>query len=244
MPVPRELDEVSITITGPAGEPVEARQALDRDHPLPLTLGVTPAGDALGPIDIVAEGRVDGAVVITRTARTTLLSGRSLMLYLFLSTDCAGVTCEDDGETCTENGCASIEIDAEELPPWTGTIPSRDAGVDASDVYDAGPRDGGGSDGGPQPIVCTMSSECDDGNACTQDVCMDEACTHLPDDTVCTAAPEGRCDLEFGCQYPSCSPATCVAGPCQTAMCNGSICERRSTCADGQTCCAGACVAA
>ena len=47
-----------------------------------------------------------------------------------------------------------------------------------------------------------------------------------------------------GCQYDTCSDVTCAPGPCQTATCDGDVCVRGSRCAEGETCCADACVPA
>lgn len=240
--VPGELDQVRVTVTGPAGMSESAEQALDGTGPeLPLTLGVVPAGEALGPIDVVADGMLSGSIVVTRSARTTLIAGESLALYLFLARACRGVMCPD-GETCTENGCATVEIDPADLPRWTGVIEGRDAGVDAG-RFDGGPGFDAGTDGGPPPRVCTSGADCDDQIDCTRDVCTDDACMNLPDDSICTAGPDGVCDAENGCQYSTCTASTCTAGACQTAMCNGSMCDRTSLCSASEICCGGTCVA-
>ncbi len=236
--VPAELDEVRVTVVGPSGMSTDATQALGESGgpSLPLTLGVRPAGEALGPIEVTVEGRLEGAAVVTRVATTSLVRGEARVLYLGVARDCRGAEC-NEGLTCTENGCASEAIDPEDLPPWTGELPGRDGGA----AEDGGVPDGG--DGGP-PVACTTGSDCEDGIDCTVGVCTDGVCTQRPDDGLCTAASEGTCDPEDGCQYAECTDETCVAGPCQTAMCNGDRCERTSLCASGEMCCAGACVAA
>ncbi|HEY8428488.1 MAG TPA: hypothetical protein VIL20_08950 [Sandaracinaceae bacterium] len=233
--VPDELEEIRVTVVGPSGMSAEAAQALGQEGgpALPLTLGVRPAGEALGPIEVTVEGRLGGEAVVSRVATTSLVRGEVRMLYMFLSRDCRGIEC-GHGRTCTESGCTSTAIDPEDLPPWTGELPHRDAGAGA---------DGGRLDGGP-PVACTMGSECDDGIDCTTDVCTDGVCAHRPNDTLCTAAAGGTCDPVDGCQYPECTAETCTAGPCQTAMCVGDRCERRSLCGSGETCCAGKCVPA
>src|SRR5688500_12422964 len=78
--VPAELDAVRVRITGPSGRAMDATQSLGgtADPPLPLTLGVTSAAGSLGPIDVDVEGLLDGAAVVERTARTSLLAGQSL----------------------------------------------------------------------------------------------------------------------------------------------------------------------
>jgi hypothetical protein len=240
--VASELDRVRITVTGPSGMDAQAEQALapGTGPELPLTLGVSPAGESLGPIDVVAEGMLGDDVVVARSARTMLLTGESLALYLFLPRDCRGVTCPT-GETCSENGCVPVEIDPSTLPPWTGSV-RRDAGFDAS-VRDGAMNDAGMIDGGPPPRMCTTGADCDDRIDCTMDVCADDMCTHLANDSLCTEGPDGVCDAIDGCQYSTCTPETCVAGPCQTAVCNGTMCDRTDLCGASQTCCNNTCVA-
>jgi hypothetical protein len=246
--VPEQMNAVSVTITGPSGTPVVADHPLDQAGlaGLPLTLGVSPSGDALGPVDVEVRGMLAGSSVVTRSARTTLIRGESLALYMFLARDCMGVICDAD-ETCTENGCAPALIDAATLPPWTGSIASPDAGADASVSSDGGGGGGDGGDGGGDagmpPPTCETGANCDDSVDCTMDVCADDVCTHLPDDALCTAGPDGVCDPINGCQYSECTEATCAPGPCQTAVCDGTMCVRTSTCGAGEMCCANACVA-
>lgn len=113
------------------------------------------------------------------------------------------------------------------VPPMDGgPIQRRDAGPDAT-----------------IPSGCEADADCDDGVSCTTDVCGGGTCTHTPNDAVCTAGGGGQCDPVQDCQYDECNEATCVAGPCQTARCDGNVCLRENTCASDQTCCGNACVA-
>ena len=236
--VPSRIDRVAVTVTGPAGTPEVVEQMLGEGAPeLPLTLGVSPSGPALGPVTITADAFLGDSRIVTRTARTTLVRGRSLTLYLFLASSCVGTDCPEE-ETCTSNGCMPVEIDPEELPDWTGRPPMRDGGMPDGGT----PVDGGGTDAARPD--CTTAAHCDDGNACTIDLCDEGLCTNAPDDALCTDGPDGFCDAVNGCQYSECTAATCVAAPCGTAMCDGSTCVRTSLCGTGETCCAGSCVPA
>ncbi len=84
---------------------------------------------------------------------------------------------------CIGAGCSDDDGDGS---------PAGDAGLD-----DAGPTDMG-------PIACEDSSECDDSNACTVDVCDPElGCQNLPscdDGDPCT---EDSCDPASGCSTTS-----------------------------------------
>lgn len=91
---------------------------------------------------------------------------------------------------------------------------------------------------------CSEDSDCDDGVACTTDVCAAGACEHRPIDAQCDDGEDGVCQPGFGCEYAGCNAETCTAGACERAMCNGAECVRASICDEGQSCCAGECVAA
>jgi len=84
--------------------------------------------------------------------------------------------------------------------------------------------------------------DCSDGIDCTVDSCGSMGCEHAADDAVCDAVAGGSCDPATGCQYPVCNSMTCVAGPCETAGCVGTSCERTPTCSPTQECCNGSCV--
>jgi len=244
--VPDGIDRVTVDVTGPSGTTRTESQPLTDAAQLPRTLTVVPAADALGPVEIRATGWSGDARVVWQDATVTLESGRSLWLPMWLGRDCEGVAC-GASETCRCGECASLGDGARE---WTGTAAGGDpCGV----VMDGGPRDAGaqdedggvaGADGGLDagPGACATDADCDDGIDCTTDRCADEACEHAPDDAACTMGMGGACIEGFGCQYDGCSPTTCVAGPCETARCDGPTCILEPACGDDQECCAGECV--
>ena len=72
---------------------------------------------------------------------------------------------------------------------------------------------GGGGGAAPE---CAFDAACDDGDECTQDVCADQQCVHLPIEN-CTPAAEGD-TLGEGEQAPECaSDAECNDGDACTA---------------------------
>ncbi|MCU0675584.1 MAG: hypothetical protein MUE69_22675 [Myxococcota bacterium] len=237
--VPRELDTIRFEITGPAGMAQTVTQSVgEEDDPsLPLTLTLVPAGDALGPVNLMVTGLRGTTELVERRAVATLERGESSMLYLFLGRVCADRDC--GAGTCRCGTCGALDED--ELEPWRGT-PRRGDPCTTGDggLGDAGPRDGG-PDAGPAP--CDDDFDCFDGVDCTTDRCDEGTCTNAPDDAQCTESEGGRCDVSTGCQYGSCTSATCTAGPCQTARCDGDVCLRESTCGEGESCCGNACVA-
>ena len=215
----------------------------------PVEVALIPLDGDVGRVFEVEAAGIDVArreVTLVR-ARSGFVAGHTLMLRLHLEDTCRGVVCTTQ-QTCRAGACEDVPLTPpESLPP-----------------YDPIPADGGP----PMPTVCTTDTECDDavfcngrercldgacapgtrvvcddGVACTRDVCRGNSCVGEPDDTMCTAVAGGRCAGATGCQYDVCTASTCAsdARACETAACSGSTCQRTSTCATGQTCCGGSC---
>lgn len=217
--VPAEIDGVRITVTRPdASRETESLDLEDRSA-LPLTLAVIADGDALGPIDVVAEGLLDGATVLSRAARATLVRGESRMLVMHLVRSCVGRTCVPATLSCSEDGCVGREV--RDLPPWTGTPPGLDAGVP-----DAPQRDAPGIDAPDAPIGCMDDEDCDDGVACTHDSCgAGGFCASSSDDSLC--------DDGNPCTDDACGASGCMAVN-NTAPCDdGVFCNGVDVCAGG-----------
>ncbi len=215
--IPLELDQVLVEVTGPDGEVQrEGGFLVDRDM-LPLTLGVRPSSSSLGPIDVTAIGRADGAEVVRQSARFTLERRRSLFLPLFLGSICRGVSCEDPAETCSEGRC--VPRLRQDLEEWTGRPTRHDGGADGSVVDDGGlsdgdlsdgdlgdgsTTDGAASDGGAMP--CASDAQCPAGSVCCAGTCrfVGSDVDHC-----------GACDN--ACLRPAEAAATCVRGECDYA---------------------------
>ncbi|MGE0790451.1 MAG: hypothetical protein AB7S26_32540 [Sandaracinaceae bacterium] len=212
--IPSQLDRVGITVSAGADRMASQEQALTSAANLPLTLAVVPEDDLLGPIDIVAEGTLDGAEVVARHARVTLVRGETRLLRLDLVASCAGIDCPTN-QTCTPDGCRSIDVD--DLPEWTGVPPRlRDAGVEDAGVGD---RDAA--------VGCVLDSDCDDDNPCTDDLCMTGECTHEPNDLACDdgifcngldSCLDGACASHRG--DPCAAPTVCDEAGMQCTGCN------------------------
>jgi hypothetical protein len=83
----------------------------------------------------------------------------------------------------------------------------------------------------PALPACTNDAECDDGNACTTDLCTPSGCTN----TAISCPADGN-----PCTAASCNPAS---GCGQTALADGSACDDGDACTVGDTCQSGACTA-
>lgn len=223
--IPAEMDAVRVRVTRPDRTMADQTQPLTGASDLPLTLGIVADGASLGPIDVVAEGVLRGTVVVSRSARTTLVRGETRVLTLYLVRSCIGTTCPA-GQSCTEHGCAPLEVVT--LPPWTGTPPRL--GEDAGFV-DAGPRDAGMLDGGPRDASlpdagpCTVDGDCDDGVACTADRCTAGTCDH--------AANDAACDDHEPCTDDHCAPSGCAHDPNTVPCDDGVFCNGIDVCGGG-----------
>ena len=143
--------------------------------------------------------------------------------------DCATPLCEEGICLSGAGSCPSGQYCDSEA----GCLPRADGLEDAGVPADAAPSDAG----------CADAAGCDDTFDCTDDTCEDGVCVHAPIDGRCSEGAEGQCIVDFGCQYAGCSRESCVAGPCETAHCDGDTCIIESTCGAGEECCGDACVA-
>lgn len=229
MSIPTEIDAFHIVITSPSGTMLDQTQEVANRGRLPLTLGITTDGDALGPIEVVAQGLHAGTIVVTRTARTTLVRNETRMLIMYLVRACIGGTCASD-QTCTETGCRARLVD--DLPQWTGTAPrlGQDGGVGDGGASDAGMHDAATFDTGP----CTQDSECDDHVPCTTDHCTSTHCDHTPSNAFCD---DGNPCTDGTCSASGCTQAN-NAGPCDDgAFCNGvDVCAAGACTHPGDPC--------
>ena len=138
----------------------------------------------------------------------------------------------DDGNGCTTDTC----------DPARGCVSSANA-LPCSDDNPCTLND---SCGGSACVPGVMDL-CDDGIACTRDMCdRTRGCAHAPDDTLCTGAG-AHCSATAGCQVTgTCTSANCqpTPGTCETAACSTDLtmCIRASSCTTGQMCCGTQCV--
>ena len=102
--------------------------------------------------------------------------------------------------------------------------------------------------------ACQTELDCADGNACTEDACVNGSCDNLPSDTAGCCAVDGDCDDANPCTKNSCIEFQCsyaidpAAGCCQTALdcddanpCTEDSCDDDGACVNTSTV-AGCCV--
>lgn len=197
LPVPSQIDEIRIDVVGPSSTMPKSSTARlgPGEPPPPRTLGLVHEDGPLGPFFVRVAGRLGGGDVIERRARVSFIEGRTLLLRMDLLGRCLGVTC-DASTTCAESGCRSIDVAAESLPEWTGTVPGGDAGP----AVDAGRRDAARPDSGP----CTPA-----GEECNS---VDDDCDGVIDedfDLATDADHCGACGNRCGVPARDCCSGTC-----------------------------------
>lgn len=189
--VPSELTRVAFEVTGPRGDVQRASADFAAGEARPAILALVHRDGPLGPLTIQIDGERGNERVVTRTARVHFVPGRVLTLRVLLTQGCVGVRCET-GETCGERGCRGVDVAVEELEPW------KDGGAPAPDAA----------------TYCGERASCEDGLACTRDVCRAGECVHEPDASACddgVACTIERCDPDSGCESEV-SHASCALG--------------------------------
>ena len=90
---------------------------------------------------------------------------------------------------------------------------------------------------GPIPGCCVENFECDDDSECTQDFCVESACTHppLPGLVCCAADPD--CD-----DGAVCTVDHCALGVCANLVVEPACCAPGASCDDGDPCTDDSCV--
>ncbi len=125
--------------------------------------------------------------------------------------------CDDDGNPCTVATCQAGQCGTANANNGTSCTVMSAAGVC--------------TDGACVPVAtCANADDCDDGNVCTVDDCIEQSCTHLPNDGVPCSVSDGV-------------PGVCGGGAC-TGLCDDVVCASTSDCIVSGTCDAqtGACI--
>lgn len=144
--VPTELDSIRIDVAGPTQTGTKTLPLTAGKLPVQLTL--VPEGAKDATFTVRAVGLRSLGEVVSQTARASFVSGKALLLKLFLGRDCIGKTCSGD-YTCLQGLCDQ-PIGVTSLPPYNpSNLQPPDAGVrsDGSVVLDSGPTlDGRGNE--------------------------------------------------------------------------------------------------
>jgi hypothetical protein len=178
---------------------------VDQSYPLasgwPHSVSLRPGRVESQAITISATVRSGGAFVARRAVRSRFVSGEQVAVRIHIPASCRGVMCAPR-EDCDDGRCVPLE--------------SFDGG------RDAGPRDGGTYDATPSDGGCGSPAECDDGVACTLDLCSDGTCENEPDHARCREG--SMCDPVMGCP-----PIVCGTDP---ECADGVSCNGVETCVD------------
>ena len=135
---------------------------------LPLSFGVLAPTEDLDALVIVEVSAIETATaprpLFTRRAVTRFVENKTLLLPMFLASQCRTLTC-GAGQTCTESGCVSDEVDETRLKESTG--PEADLVILVSETVDAG------AEVADTGVVATDAEEADQGGAEDADVMSD-----------------------------------------------------------------------
>ena len=212
--VPDDIDHVMIRASGADSDGGFVHTYDVTQSPLPLTLGLLSAGGHSGPLHVDVMGLKGVTEVVARSASTSFVEGKVLVLYIDLLKACVSVTCTDTNETCIAGACSSDTISS--LPPYTGPITS-DGGADGRradanpNLLEAGAADArndmpidavandlagteaGDAPGLPNGTSCGRDAGCASGH-CVDGFCCDMACSDACHTCGSLSAP-GKCSL-------------------------------------------------
>jgi hypothetical protein len=211
--------EVRVTQQGADGTyPLIADKDVLRSILLPQVLTVEPGSSAYQGARITATALKDARIVVSTTAQVQVPTSQVLELDMFLGADCVNVSCPGAQSTCRDGACKSEVIDPTTLksydptdveagPLFDGTLPTVDAGVDASSID-------GGKDG-----TSPADAHGDVGSTGPSDSSTPDVHADAPKEAAATCgAAGGMC-----CQFHQCNAGCCVYGTCvaQQAVCMG-----------------------
>ncbi len=130
---PTAIDTLAIVVRGPSGE---ERRATVPYEGAPRSIGLVPATDVLGPLDLEITGLLASepdVPLVTRAVSTRFERGVRRVLHVRLAVECIDVVCADVEQTCGPDGaCIPIEVDPARLPAYDGavSVPEQCNGVD------------------------------------------------------------------------------------------------------------------
>ena len=221
---------------GPASEgPTElVEDGLDLPVPgWPVTHAVIPRDHDANRrfrVEVTAHDRGGAALAFAR-ATGGFARGETRMIVLRLYDRCIGVAAADcaEDETCEDGICVRSEPALVPYDPTRTPDAGRaDGGPMDAGALDAGPDDAGGMDAGPLGDAgCMLPSECNDGIACTDDICeVGGTCRNIAIDARCS--PSGAecvtgatCVLGVGCMDVSAGNGDRCMGGAGVCWCNG-----------------------
>lgn len=236
---------------GPRGDLAELPDDYFYDEaPLfPRDFTLVPLGGDLSRIFEIEATAYDAEqrVITVARLRGGFVEHQPRTLRLTLEDACRGIVCPS-GSTCRSARCVEL-VD----PVVDGGVEDLDGGVPTDAprppcTDDASCDDGVYCNGIEicKDGTCQLGEivSCDDGIPCTEDVCSGSGCNHLPNDDLCSGGPDPRCDVETGCQFSTCTEATCFDEGCTHAECSGTTCMRTGMCGGATPfCCGTTCVA-
>lgn len=222
--VPAEAGAIEIEVLMPS-ERVETRSTvLTSRAVLPVTLGVVHREGPLGPVRLEARAMRAGSVVVRRSVSLTLVGGHSLLVWIVLSRECAGVDCP--GGTCAAGACRDEALRPEEIVDYNGTIPTLS--VDGGQRSDAGrlPDAGSAFDADAPPDAPGEDAGDHDSGGCpnTDEVCnaRDDDCDMRIDEDFTLSTDSENCgSCGNSCDGPSVVTPMCVGGECMSTCLSG-----------------------
>jgi hypothetical protein len=119
--VPSQMDEIRIAAKGTTVSPPVVFPLTDKTN-LPVVLVLVPPDNQDLPFDVTATGYLKSNPVVSQAAHLSFVSGKSLVLPLFLGSACAGTSCPAN-QTCSGGNCQPVDVDVGGLPAYDPQAP-------------------------------------------------------------------------------------------------------------------------
>lgn len=161
LPVPSELDLVTLEADQSEGVPIEQREwPRDGALVLPGSYGLYTDNGTAPALTLTVAGYRGAKRLVERRATATLVVGKTLYLRLGLAGACETVSCPA-GQTCIDGACAGESVDPAALPDYR---PERVGEVDCA----SGPVWIDTASGQPLPV----GGGCASGERCQEGLCV------------------------------------------------------------------------
>lgn len=253
MQAPQDFDNLEVKVSQttmgvPGAALFDTTDAVPNAVTLPTSVSIAAGHSSDQGARIVVRALKGSMVIVERTAQVQIPTDSLLELQLFLSADCANVSCGALTTCITGGRCQTIAIAPSQLQPYQpGDLGSSGGGGNGSSG--AGDATVGGVDSGAGPCPDTMKSMCAATGGCLTATGTTCSCVGpggaCPTGGTCNAGVCGG-SIGFDSGTGSCSATgqqTCM-GPGGCYVNSGGTCTcvtPGSPCPTGGTCNAGTC---
>jgi hypothetical protein len=196
----------------------------------------TLAGSATGPSITIADVgfgmHTIGCVLVDANGAEVAVASARAVIRVQVTSSCKVTEDCTDGQACTQDSCIGFSCQWAQANTCCGSAFDCSFGELCQDANTAQSK----------CSVCAKDLDCDDGSACTTDVCdltgVKGVCSHNKPDKDCCVSDDKECDDAKGCTIDACNTTT---KKCSHVQPPGTCCAD-SECTSEDVCLVGDCV--